>query len=264
MSTQRRTATKAPTVAASRARVRGRRAAAEAESVRAGQCRSSATECVPATSSDVSIKRSRRRDTWLRLKKGHLAGSRDDANLTLVVIAMSIVLGASARWNRLCSLQQIFDGAVVDAARPSMRESCRGDSDIDMATSRQFANVSLAQACVRGGRMPAEAPEGKWYVLHTYSGYENKVKKSIETRVEALDLGDRVYEIVVPTQEEIEIRERSAPHRAAQGLPRLCAGADGDGRRHLVRPAQHAGRDRLRQHQQQASPAAAIPKCRRS
>jgi len=52
----------------------------------------------------------------------------------------------------------------------------------------------------------AETPEGKWYVLHTYSGYENKVKKSIENRVEALDLHERVYEIVVPTQEEIEIR----------------------------------------------------------
>src|SRR5829696_2033124 len=54
-----------------------------------------------------------------------------------------------------------------------------------------------------------EAPqtlEGQWYVLHTYSGYENKVKKSIESRVDALDLGDRVYEIIVPTQEEIEIR----------------------------------------------------------
>jgi transcriptional antiterminator NusG len=51
-----------------------------------------------------------------------------------------------------------------------------------------------------------EAQEGQWYVLHTYSGYENKVKKSIETRIEALDLTDRVYEIVVPTQDEIEIR----------------------------------------------------------
>lgn len=49
--------------------------------------------------------------------------------------------------------------------------------------------------------------EGRWYVLHTYSGYENKVKKTIESRVEALDLGDRVFEIVVPTQEEIEIRQ---------------------------------------------------------
>jgi transcription termination/antitermination protein NusG len=53
---------------------------------------------------------------------------------------------------------------------------------------------------------PTEVPDGQWYVLHTYSGYENKVKKSIETRIEALDLTDRVYEIVVPTQDEIEIR----------------------------------------------------------
>src|SRR6476620_7028161 len=51
-----------------------------------------------------------------------------------------------------------------------------------------------------------EVTPGQWYVLHTYSGYENKVKKSIESRVEALDLGERVYEIVVPTQEEIEIK----------------------------------------------------------
>ena len=52
----------------------------------------------------------------------------------------------------------------------------------------------------------SEPNPGQWYVLHTYSGYENKVKKSIETRIEALDLSDRVYEIVVPTQDEIEIR----------------------------------------------------------
>ena len=49
-------------------------------------------------------------------------------------------------------------------------------------------------------------PEGQWYVLHTYSGYENKVKKSIEHRVDALDLNERVFEVVVPTQEEIEIK----------------------------------------------------------
>lgn len=53
---------------------------------------------------------------------------------------------------------------------------------------------------------PTEIPDGQWYVLHTYSGYENKVKKSIETRIDALDLNDRVYEIIVPTQDEIEIR----------------------------------------------------------
>src|SRR5215204_3460876 len=73
-----------------------------------------------------------------------------------------------------------------------------------------MARVSLrdrliAKRATDAGEQP-EAREGQWYVLHTYSGYENKVKKSIETRVEALDLTDRVYEIVVPTQDEIEIR----------------------------------------------------------
>jgi transcriptional antiterminator NusG len=64
----------------------------------------------------------------------------------------------------------------------------------------------LAKRATEAGETTTETLPGKWYVLHTYSGYENKVKKSIETRIEALDLTDRVYEIVVPTQDEIEIR----------------------------------------------------------
>lgn len=63
----------------------------------------------------------------------------------------------------------------------------------------------IAKRAAEAGE-PGEAIAGQWYVLHTYSGYENKVKKSIETRIDALDLNDRVYEIVVPTQDEIEIR----------------------------------------------------------
>ncbi|MGI9252166.1 MAG: transcription termination/antitermination NusG family protein, partial [Thermomicrobiales bacterium] len=50
-----------------------------------------------------------------------------------------------------------------------------------------------------------DQPPGRWYVLHTYSGYENKVKRTIESRVEALDLTDRVFDVIVPTQEEVEI-----------------------------------------------------------
>jgi transcriptional antiterminator NusG len=73
-----------------------------------------------------------------------------------------------------------------------------------------MARVSLRERLLakRAGEagIATEPTMGQWYVLHTYSGYENKVKKSIETRVEALDLTDRVYEIVVPTQDEIEIR----------------------------------------------------------
>ncbi len=47
----------------------------------------------------------------------------------------------------------------------------------------------------------------KWYVLHTYSGYENKVKKSLETRIESLGLEDHVFAIEIPTESVTEIKD---------------------------------------------------------
>jgi transcriptional antiterminator NusG len=48
--------------------------------------------------------------------------------------------------------------------------------------------------------------QGDWYVLHTYSGYENKVRQNLLHRVETMDVADKVFEVVIPMQEEIEIR----------------------------------------------------------
>jgi transcriptional antiterminator NusG len=50
------------------------------------------------------------------------------------------------------------------------------------------------------------AQQGRWYVVHTYSGYENKVRQNLLHRVETMDMGDKIFEVVVPTQEEVEIR----------------------------------------------------------
>ena len=47
----------------------------------------------------------------------------------------------------------------------------------------------------------------KWYVLHTYSGYENKVKDNLRHRVESMGLEDRIFEIQIPTEEVTEIKE---------------------------------------------------------
>ena len=74
------------------------------------------------------------------------------------------------------------------------------------ATGKRSLKEKLAARRLQEAGIEEQVTEGEWYVLHTYSGYENKVKKSIESRVESLDLEDRVYEIVVPTQDEIEIR----------------------------------------------------------
>jgi transcriptional antiterminator NusG len=48
--------------------------------------------------------------------------------------------------------------------------------------------------------------EKRWYIIHTYSGYEKKVKTDLEKRIESLDLKDRVFRIVVPEEESVEIR----------------------------------------------------------
>lgn len=48
--------------------------------------------------------------------------------------------------------------------------------------------------------------EKSWYVVHTYSGYENKVKTNLERRVESMDMADKIFRILVPTEEEVEIK----------------------------------------------------------
>jgi transcriptional antiterminator NusG len=45
--------------------------------------------------------------------------------------------------------------------------------------------------------------EKLWYVLHTYSGYENKVKANLEKRVESMDMTDKIFRVLVPMEEEI-------------------------------------------------------------
>jgi transcriptional antiterminator NusG len=59
-----------------------------------------------------------------------------------------------------------------------------------------------------------------WYVIHTYSGYENKVKQYLEQRIISMDVSDRVFQVVVPTEEEVEIKNgvrRTVPRKVFPG-----------------------------------------------
>ncbi|WML42565.1 transcription termination/antitermination protein NusG [Neobacillus sp. PS3-40] len=48
--------------------------------------------------------------------------------------------------------------------------------------------------------------EKNWYVVHTYSGYENKVKANLEKRVESMGMSDKIFRVVVPEEEETDIK----------------------------------------------------------
>jgi transcriptional antiterminator NusG len=49
--------------------------------------------------------------------------------------------------------------------------------------------------------------EKQWYVIHCYSGYENKVMHAIRQRIETMGMQDKIFDVVVPTEEEVEVRE---------------------------------------------------------
>jgi len=53
----------------------------------------------------------------------------------------------------------------------------------------------------------AAAAGAEWYVVHSYSGYENKVKKNLEQRIETMGMQNKIFRVVVPTEEEVEIRD---------------------------------------------------------
>jgi len=55
-------------------------------------------------------------------------------------------------------------------------------------------------------RNGVSAEEGQWFVVHTYSGHEAKVKKNLESRIETMDMSEKIFEVIVPTEEEIEIK----------------------------------------------------------
>ncbi|GLY12800.1 transcription termination/antitermination protein NusG [Bacillus badius] len=48
--------------------------------------------------------------------------------------------------------------------------------------------------------------EKNWYVVHTYSGYENKVKANLEKRVESMGMQDKIFRVIVPEEEETDVK----------------------------------------------------------
>lgn len=47
----------------------------------------------------------------------------------------------------------------------------------------------------------------KWYVIHSYAGYEKKVQKNLQHRIESMQMQDKIFQIVVPTEEEVELKD---------------------------------------------------------
>ncbi len=74
-------------------------------------------------------------------------------------------------------------------------------ADVDLPAEKEEgqATEETVEVLEEGGR--------HWYVIHSYSGYESKVKKNLEHRIESLGMQDRIFQVVVPTEDEIELKD---------------------------------------------------------
>lgn len=90
---------------------------------------------------------------------------------------------------------------------PTSDETESPDSDVEM--EKPAAPVKERQpASTSSDELPSDIPEGPaWYVIHCYSGYENKVRHNLEQRIETMGMKDRIFDVVIPTQEEIEVKD---------------------------------------------------------
>lgn len=92
--------------------------------------------------------------------------------------------------------EEIFEQEPLE----SEEEQPRSDESVLKASSRRQKAVPE--------EVQDTVPEGPaWYVIHCYSGYENKVRHNLEQRIETMGMKDKVFDVVVPTQEEIEVRD---------------------------------------------------------
>ncbi len=108
--------------------------------------------------------------------------------------------------------------AEADTAEPASGSESDGEPAAKAATAKAAtAEAAGATEASQAARLSREAPQPEdpdaavrntkqWYVIHTYSGYENKVKTNLEHRIESMGVEDQIYQVLVPMEEEIEIR----------------------------------------------------------
>ncbi|MHA6512437.1 transcription termination/antitermination protein NusG [Tessaracoccus sp. Z1128] len=91
------------------------------------------------------------------------------------------------------------ESPVLLAEEPATPEEDQAEQDADDAVAAALAEL----------REELESKVGEWYVIHTYSGMENRVKQNVDSRAQTLNMEEFIFETVVPTEEVVEIRNNA-------------------------------------------------------
>jgi len=83
------------------------------------------------------------------------------------------------------------------APAPDSEEAAASEPEDEQAAEEAEEEIELP-----------EPDDGRaWYVIHCYSGYEEKVKHNLEQRIDSMDMRDQIFQVVIPTEDEIEIKD---------------------------------------------------------
>lgn len=77
---------------------------------------------------------------------------------------------------------------------------------VDAAVLYSFRRLRVGKPVEELTANDERAMEKEWYIVHTYSGYENKVKANLERRIESMEMQDLIFRIEVPVEDDIEIK----------------------------------------------------------
>ncbi|WP_024817603.1 transcription termination/antitermination protein NusG [Arthrobacter sp. 31Y] len=134
--------------------------------------------------------------------------AEDSADATAIVVEEAEVDSAAPESADADDSEEDFE-ADVDAES----DDASGDVADEDDASEESDGDELAAAAAAAPVDPAEEfkgklrrQEGDWYVIHSYAGYENRVKANLETRIQTLDMEDYIFEIQVPMEEVVEIK----------------------------------------------------------
>ena len=107
------------------------------------------------------------------------------------------------------TLTSSSESESVDVPMEEITPASSDDSDLmdePEAAEDVLADENLPPSSDEASR--PEATEGPaWFVIHCYSGYENKVRHNLEQRIETMGMKDKIFDVVIPTQEEIEVKD---------------------------------------------------------
>ncbi len=122
------------------------------------------------------------------------------------------------------------DRAPIDEATESADPGNDGSADDDVVSIAESDPASEVDAPV--AEDPIAEPDpiaelreslsmqfGDWYVVHSYAGYENRVKTNIESRIRALDLEGQIFQVEVPTEQVVEIKQGQRKHVKRNKFP---------------------------------------------